>query len=320
MTVKPRFTALILSLPTRDKAVRMRVWRTLRAMGCGVLRDGVYLLPAQAPRVAEFINVESAVRAAKGFAMTVEILINTSAQFDAIRKLFDRTKAYTELVREIVATGRMLTKPLGRHITPRLARLRKQFEEIVAGDYFPGQAKLQAEAHLTELEREAARVADAGEPKRSKRVTRRLVAANYRSRTWATRKNPWVDRLASAWVIKRFIDPQARFAWIDKPRALPRRTVGFDFDGAEFTHAGNHVTVEVLIESFGLTGDSALGKIAAAVHYLDAGGIPVEDARGIESILAGIRRTAHSDDELLLEAIRVFDFLYSAFQQEGAQP
>ena len=135
----------------------------------------------------------------------------------------------------------------------------------------------------------------------------------YQKRVWATRKDPWVDRLASAWLIKRFIDPGARFAWIERPRDRPDKAVGFDFDGAEFTHVGNRVTFEVLVVSFGLDNDPALAPIGAAVHFLDAGGIPVADANGLETLLRGAREKARNDDALLAEAMRVLDLFYSAY-------
>jgi hypothetical protein len=127
-----------------------------------------------------------------------------------------------------------------------------------------------------------------------------------------------VDRLASAWLIKRFIDRDARFAWIEGRRDRPAKAVGFDFDGAEFTHAENRVTFEVLLASFGLDGDPALAAIGAAVHYLDVGGIPVADARGLETVLRGIKEKTRDDDALLGEAMRILDLFYSAYAQARA--
>jgi hypothetical protein len=126
--------------------------------------------------------------------------------------------------------------------------------------------------------------------------------------------------VASAWLIKRFIDRNAKFAWIDSPRDRPKGSVGFDFDGAEFTHLGNRVTFEVLMASFGLDDNPALASIGRAVHFLDIGGIPVAEARGLETILRGIKARTRGDDELALEANRVFDSLYSAYAQENRQP
>ena len=122
-----------------------------------------------------------------------------------------------------------------------------------------------------------------------------------------------MDRLASAWLIKRFIDRDARFVWIERPRDRPRKAVGFDFDGAEFTHVNNRVTFEVLLASFGLDNDPALAAIGAAVHFLDVGGILVADAKGLETVLKGIKEKARNDDALLTEAMRILDLFYSAY-------
>ncbi|HJS78093.1 MAG TPA: chromate resistance protein ChrB domain-containing protein, partial [Burkholderiales bacterium] len=121
---------------------------------------------------------------------------------------------------------------------------------------------------------------------------------------------------ASAWLIKRFIDNDAKFVWIERPRDCPRKAVGFDFDGAEFTHSGGRVTFEVLATSFGLEHDRALAAIGSAVHFLDVGGIPVADAKGLETVLRGAQENARSDDELLAQAMKIFDLFYSAYGKE----
>jgi len=132
-------------------------------------------------------------------------------------------------------------------------------------------------------------------------------------RTWVTRADVHVDRMASAWLIKRFIDREAKFLWLDKPKDCPKKAVGFDFDGAEFTHVDNRVTFEVLLSSFGLEGDPGLASIGAAVHFLDVGGIPVADAKGLETVLRGAKEKARSDDALLADAVRILDMFYSAY-------
>jgi hypothetical protein len=102
--------------------------------------------------------------------------------------------------------------------------------------------------------------------------------------------------------------------WIDKPKDRPKDALGFDFDGADFTHVGNQVTFEVLLSSFGLDSDSALNQLAAAIHFLDVGGIPVDEAKGLEMILKGARSKARRDDELVLAAAKVFDHVYAAYR------
>lgn len=129
------------------------------------------------------------------------------------------------------------------------------------------------------------------------------------------RARPWVDRLACAWLIRRFIDPQAEFIWLPDvagPLRTPRGVLGFDYDAARFTHVGARVSFEVLAASFGLDADARLGRVAAVVHYLDVGGIPVPEAAGLESVLAGLRELHADDDMLAAAAAAVFDALYAA--------
>lgn len=312
--------ALVLSLPSKNKTVRMRIWRALHSIGCGVLRDGVYVLPPATAQAPGFADLESEVKAAGGFAMTVELNFKTSTQFNWVRKLFDRTNKYASLVTQINAAKKSLAS-LGRHRADTLMRrLRRSFEEIVKIDFYPGQSSRQAHDALTSLESAVQRLILTGEPHQAKGRIRRLDSARYQRRIWATRKKPWIDRLGSAWLIKRFVDRKARFTWIDKPNDRPKRALGFDFDGADFTHVGNRVTFEVLLSSFGLDNDPALNQLGAIIHYLDVGGIPVDDAKGLETILKGARDKARSDDELVVAAARIFDHLYSAYQSADPLP
>ena len=311
------YSALLTSLPTGNSTIRMRVWRALKNTGCGVLRDGVYVLPVEAAQALALAEAESLVRGAGGFAMTVELNIKTAAQLDHVRKLFDRSEEYGALVARIGAARTSLQRLGKRKADTLVLRLRRSFEELVEVDFYPGEAHLQAKEAVSALEGEAQRLSG-GEPHSARRKVRRLDPEKYRNRTWATRKDLWVDRLASVWLIKRFIDRNAKFVWIDRPRDRPRGSVGFDFDGAEFTHIENRVTFEVLMSSFGLDRDPAIASLGDVVHFLDVGGIPVADARGLETMLRGIKGKARSDDEMAAEAARVFDLLYSAYAQKKA--
>lgn len=307
--------ALILSLPTRNSTVRMRVWRALKEGGCAALRDGVYVLPAGAARAAVLARMESEVRSAGGFAVTAELRLGKGAGAAQVRRLFDRSAEYAALLAAIADARRSLARRGPRRAQATARRLQRSFERLAQIDFFPGQARRQVADALRGLDREVRELAAPGEPRATRRPVRPVDATGYRGRIWATRRNPEVDRLASAWLIKRFVDRQARFVWIDRPRDRPRDAVGFDFDGAEFTHAGDRVTFEVLLASFGLDADPALAKIGAAVHFLDVGGVPVADARGLETVLRGLREKARSDDALLADAIGILDLFYSAYAQ-----
>ena len=312
------FNALVLSLPARNSTVRMRVWRALKDSGCGVLRDGVYLLPAGAAGGAVLAQMEAEIRLAGGFAMTAELNLRTAEQAADVRRLFDRSAGYGALVQNLGAAQASLPRLGPRRAQTTVRRLERAFGKLSEIDFFAGQARIQAADALAALNRSFQDAYTSAEPQSSRKRLRRADKARYQKRVWATRKDPWVDRLASAWLIKRFIDREARFAWLERPRDRPARAIGFDFDGAEFTHVGNRVTFEVLVASFGLDNDPALAPIAAAVHFLDIGGIPVADAKGLETLLRGAKEKARSDDALLAEAMRVLDLFYSAYARTQA--
>jgi hypothetical protein len=309
-----QFAALVLSLPTRDSTLRMRVWRTLKEAGCGILRDGVYLLPASTPAYESLAKQESEVHSYGGFAMTLTMTARTDAQVAGIRKLFDRSADYGALVQRVAKAKALLAQLGSRRAQTEISRLERALQRLATIDFYPGEAKAQAISALDGVRAAYRDMYARGEPRLSRRSLRRVDSSRYRDRVWATRKSPWVDRLASAWLIKRFIDRGARFAWIERPSERPKGAVGFDFDGADFTHVGNRVTFEVLVAAFDLGADSAIASIGAAVHFLDIGGIPVPDAKGLETILKGARDRARTDDALLADAMRAFDLLYSGYR------
>ncbi|MCX7167174.1 MAG: chromate resistance protein [Rhodocyclales bacterium] len=299
------FLALFVSLPTKQSAGRMRIWRALRALGCATLRDGVYLLPESAEHAAALAQIAEDVRAVQGKADLYRLGGRDELQQAEIVALFDRGPEYARLLAAIADTDAADAKVL--------RVLRRELTAIAAIDYFSGEARRQAEAALAALE-----AAASGEPSAKAGVIRRLASADFSGRTWATRKSLWVDRMASAWLIRRFIDRKAKFLWLDNPKKCPKAALGFDFDGAAFTHVGGRVTFEVLAASFGLDSDPAIARIAAIVHCLDVGGVPVAEAAGIEAVLAGARAAAPNDDKLLTEASRLFDNLYQNYRQENS--
>jgi len=309
------FDALILSLPSRHATLRMRVWRTLKDGGWDVLRDGVYVVPAGRADRAMLGKLQSAIRAAGGTAMTATLALGEG---EALEPLFDRRTEYGALAERIDATVQALPRLGARKALTAVSRLQRSLDKLAAIDFFPGRPKEQAARAMTELRERYGAAYASGEPRASRRGVKQLSPARYRRRTWATRQRPWVDRLASAWLIRRFIDREAKFVWLETPRALPRHAIGFDFDGADFTHARGLVTFEVLAESFGLAGDPAIRRLGAAVHCLDAGGIPVPEAKGLETMLRGAREKAPSDDALLVESLRIFDLLYTGFAPASA--
>jgi hypothetical protein len=315
MTPLPGWMELVISLPTENATERMRVWRALKAVGAAVLRDGVYLLPERLDLDEVLVRLAAEITEAGGSAHVLRVDPRDEDQAERLRALFDRTKDYAALADEI-GRARAGFSPRDLSAVRRQSKaLRRQFDAIAAIDFFPAGAKGQAEAALLEAEAAVMEILSPGEPHGRSGPIPRLDPAHYRRRVWATRKAPWVDRLASAWLIKRHIDPAASFVWLGSPTDLPKNAVGFDFDGAPFTHVENQVTFEVLLKSFGLEADGGLRKLADVVHFLDVGGIPASDAPGVATILAGAKQRSRDDDQLLKHALTMFDCLYAQYQE-----
>jgi hypothetical protein len=195
----------------------------------------------------------------------------------------------------------------------KLRVLEAEVDAVVALDYFPGNAQAHARDSVEKLRAALNRKFSPAEPSSTHAEVSRRDPRRFRKQRWATRKRLWVDRVASAWLIRRFIDRDARFVWLERPADCPRNAHGFDFDGATFTHVGERVTFEVLLASFGLDDDPALERLARLVHFLDVGGEAVAEAAGFEAVLAGLRAGAADDDVLLRAATPVLDALYQHF-------
>lgn len=303
--------ALITSLPTENATARMRAWRSLKASGAAVLRDGVYLMPEQENCSDTLETVAADIRAAEGTALVVRIEEPGDGNFVA---LFDRSTDFSILLNDISAARNALSPDTANEALKQARKLRKAFGNLAAIDFFPGEAQKQADEALRDLEQRAAWALSPDEPHPVNDAIARLSIEDYQGRIWATRRRPWVDRLASAWLIRRYIDPQARLLWLATPADCPADALGFDFDGAIFTHVGARVSCEVLLASFGLE-TPALQRIGALVHFLDVGGVQPPEAAGIESALAGLRDTILDDDQLLALASNIFDGLLASFEK-----
>ena len=299
---------MFLTLPTQPTAVRVRVWRALKALGSPMLRDGAYLLPHAVP--SPFDALAEEVRAHGGTAQLMRLAPDNDEQRDEVLALFDRSGAYAQwrsTLDDWLAALNDLSETEARR---RLRTIEQALRDIQATDHYPGEATLQTDAALADARSALDACFSRDEPRAlAEHGIARLAIDKFQNKTWATRARPWVDRLACAWLIRRFIDQQARFVWLQNVAALPRGALGFDFDGARFTHVGARVSFEVLLASFGLETDPRLQRLGTAVHYLDAGGIPVPEASGLEAVLAGLRALHTQDDALLDAACAVFDAL-----------
>ena len=301
------YLALVMTLPSQGSSERTRLWRALKALGCGTVRDGMYVLPDTAAHAASLAELAEAARAADGTADVFALVPRDAAQETSLRALFDRSADYQAITEE--AQRLLLTNAGDGAVARSLRVLERRFEQLAAVDFFPGGQREQTAALLDMARIELVRRATPGEPHPRADGVPCRQREEYQDRRWATRKRPWVDRLASAWLIKRRIDARAEFVWLDTPRQCRGDMVGFDFDGAAFSHVGERVTFEVLAASFGLDADARIAHLGRTVRYLDAGGVATAEARGLEAILAGLREAQPDDDKLLASALKVFDWL-----------
>lgn len=304
------WSVLFLTLPTQPTAVRVRVWRALKALGSPLLRDGAYLLPQD--KASGFQSLVDEVRRHGGSAQVMRLSPGDDTQRDELLALFDRRAAYAQWRGTLDGWLAALPDAGETEARRQWRAIEQALRDIQATDHYPGEAMRQADAALSEARAALDARFSQGEPRaQAEHGIARLDTRQFQGKRWATRARPWGDRLASAWLIRRFIDPRARFAWLRDVSALPRGALGFDFDGARFTHVGARVTFEVLLASFGLERDARLTRLGAIVHYLDAGGIPVPEASGLEAVLAGLRELHPQDDALLDAACAVFDALHA---------
>ena len=311
---------LAAALPTSPSGLRVRIWRSLKATGCATLRDGVYLLPAQAPTAQWLWNIEQAIREGGAVAHMLEVQARDAAQEAQFLALFDRAEQYAQLMQDLKAARKALAKAAEAAARAALRTLAQQLHAIQSLDFFASKASATAASALEALRLEVERRFSPGEPMAAQvRAIERLRREDFQGRSWATRHRPRVDRLASAWLIQRFIDSAPRFLWLENPAKAPKRALGFDFDDARFTHMDGKVTFEVLAASFGLAEDAGLRRLGELVHYIDVGGIPVDEAPGVEALVRGLQ-VQHPDDDnaLLTAASSLFDTLYAALASHSS--
>lgn len=306
-----KWCLLITSLPTENATARMRIWRSLKSSGAAVLRDGVYLMPDRVDCLETLDNLALEVKTSGGTAFVLQTNEPGSENFVS---LFDRSEDYAALLADIAKLSAALATEYVQDQIKQVRKLRKAFTSVSAIDFFPGEAQQQTESALRQLELACARILSPDEPHPVEGVITALSLDEFQGKTWATRQRPWVDRLACAWLIRRYIDPQARLLWLPSPTDCPHDAIGFDFDGARFSHIGGRVSFEVLLASFGLE-TPALKRLGGLVHFLDVGGIQPPEAVGIESVLAGLRDTIQDDDQLLAAASAIFDSLFITFEK-----
>ncbi len=298
---QPPWLLLVLSLPTRRATQRVEVWRKLQRFGAVSLGNSGYLLPNSPQNRERFEWLATAIRNYRGDASVVQVqsIDNLSSTQLTGRFAEARARDYQKLIREL---QKAVAAPLLKRSTARLSRLRQRFQEIAAIDFFhsPLRGRVEELLEMAHAAGPAALAPDHG------KVSRK----DYQARLWVTRPRPGVDRVGSAWLIRRYIDPKARFAFAPEGRA-PRGAVPFDMFRGGFGHRGEDCTFEALQKQFRIR-DRRVSVLAQIVHDADLGDDKFgrKEGFGMDEILKGWDRLGLSDGQILERGLHLVEGLY----------
>jgi hypothetical protein len=311
---KAPWLLLMHQLPPQPAYFRVKIWRRLQAMGAVAVKGAVYVLPLDDQTQEDFRWLVQEISAGGGEAALCEARFVDGLADQQVRALFDaaRDADYDAIAKEAGAlVDELAAQPEKRAESQRqLARLRRQLTQIVGIDFFGANGRQAVEATLATLE---ARLA---QPEIDGRGEESMINAEglrgIRGRTWVTREGAHVDRMASAWLIRKFIDPEANFKFVPSKGYVPQPgEVRFDMFEAEFTHQGDRCTFEVLVERTGLD-DPAVRLIGEIVHDIDLKGAKFgrEETAGIAGLIGGIALAHPDDEQRLARGAAIFDELY----------
>jgi hypothetical protein len=307
MSVKQNLAWLLLlvRLPATHSAERVAIWRKLKKSGAIQIQTSTYILPDDPPRHETFQWLTQHIRDAGGDATLVRAREIDGFSNDRLIELFNaaRAKEYgsvREMLRPLVASPKRTSNFGGK-----LERIRKQFREIRETDFFDSPKAKDVELVLQKLE----------EPQHRSKPQPKLASQDFRGRVWLTRPRPEIDRVGSAWLIRKSIDPKAKFVF-GSGRTPDRRVLTFDMLEGDFSHDGDDCTFETLIRRFGIE-DKAIRKIAEMIHDadLDDDKFQRSECIGIDRILKGWAKQGLSDKEILRRGFECFDALYTFLQR-----
>src|SRR6266545_3400681 len=310
-----RWMLLIHQIPPTPAYLRVKVGRHLHRIGAVAIKNSVYALPRNDETQEDFQWVLREIVKGGGDASIVEARFVEGLSDERVIGLFQsaREADYRELAEQVRAASASfprrgaITDARRPELAKQLARLRQRATELAAIDFFGAPGREVVEGLLSGMEARMRTVEGTEQAKAS------LDVAQHRGRTWVTRTGIKVDRMASAWLIRKFIDREARFRFVPAKDYRPEKSeLRFDMFEAEFTHEGELCTFEVLVQRFGLT-DPALRAIAEIVHDIDLKDAKYgrEEAPGIGQLVAGIAAAHADDEERLARGAAVFDDLYA---------
>ena len=315
---------LIHQLPAKPAYARVKVWRRLQSLGAVTVKGAVYALPANAETREDFAWLAKEIVESGGEAIVCEAALVEGLSDRELQALFDaaRDEDYQRIAVEARELAARLADDLPdgalSEIASQTARLRKQLDAIVAIDFFGADGREPAEGMVSGLEARLQRKDGDVSAQRTDSEGAANAPTGLKGRVWVTRQGVQIDRIASAWLIRRFIDADARFKFVPGTGyvAAPGE-LRFDMFEGEFTHRGDRCTFEVLLAEAGLD-DPALGAIGEIIHDIDLkdGKYGREEAAGIRILIAGLASAHNDDDQRLARGGAVFDDLYRSFAGE----
>jgi len=302
---------LLVGVPPTPSSLRVRVWRRLRTLGAVPLKRSAYLLPDTPERYEDFQWLAQEIQRDGGDATLVRVQqIENVSPADVLRLFHEpRDQDYKHLAaryRRLLQGPDRKTAAASARVHDELTRLAKDHQRIREIDFFvaPGGAEVRR------LEEAIAMRTRRPESARSEPAPT-LDLTKLRGRRWVTRPRPHVDRVASAWLIKRFIDPDAQFTFAP-PAEFPKDAIAFDAPGVELSHHGEDCTFETLIKRARLR-DRRLTRLAEVVHEADLrdGKYPHEEARGIDVAIRALLAASSDDHQVLGQGMTLFEGLYA---------
>ena len=314
----PRWLLLIHQLPAKPAYARVKVWRRLQALGAVTVKGSVYALPANAETREDFAWLAKEIVESDGEAVVCEAALVEGLSDADLQALFDgaRDEDYARLSGEAREAATRLsadsTDDVLAEVATQAARLRKQLDAVVAIDFFGAEGRATAEGLVSGLE---AALKQEEETMPDSKTIAAPPASALKDRTWVTRQGVQVDRIASAWLIRRFIDPGARFKFVPGTGYAPQEgELRFDMFEGEFTHKGDRCTFEVLIAHAGLA-DKALAAIGEIIHDIDLkdGKYGRAEVAGVRSLIAGIAASSSDDNDRIARGTVLLDDLYRSF-------
>ncbi|MCW2239307.1 chromate resistance protein [Azospirillum canadense] len=325
-TSDSRYAWLLLAhqLPPKPAYFRVKVWRRLQGLGAVAIKNSLYALPAGGQAQEDFQWLLREINEGGGEAAVFEARFIDGLTDQEVRALFDKARDadYEALatdardVANVLAAGPDTWRARKGEVRAQTTRLRRRLAEIVAIDFFGAGGREPVEGLLAGIE---ARLAEAERGPDEEETTMDVDDVGpLKGRTWVTRRGVQVDRIASAWLIRRFIDPEARFTFVPDKGYVPEPgELRFDMFEAEFTHEGDHCTFEVLLAKL-VKPDRALKAIAEIVHDIDLkdGKFQREEAAGIRTLLSGIAAATDDDERRLERGGAVFEDLYEYFRKK----